>query len=80
MTKTLWAHLFNPLNARNVQIRVTVGTADALHATCHAAGLHVSVTAQPMGSIPVVQTLWEAMLILMVSDDRLPAVRKEVFK
>ena len=80
MSKTLWAHLYNPLNARNVQVRVTADTANAALEKCSAAGLHVEVTAQPMGSIPIVQTLWEGLLILMVSDDRLPSVRKEVFK
>ena len=80
MTKTLWAHLYNPLNARNVQVRVTADTADAMLMPCYAAGLHINITTLPMGSIPIVQTLWEGLLILMVSDDQLPGVRKEVFK
>ena len=80
MTKTLWAHLFNPENARNVQVRVTNDTANAMWESCPAAGLHIEITAQPMGSIPIVQTLWEGLLVLFASEDALPAVRKEVFK
>ena len=78
--KTLWASILNEENARCVQVRLSSDTLNALLKLAAPCGLHVTVTALPQGSLPIVQTLWEALALLLVSAERLPALRKEVFK